>query len=674
MKKITTRHFSVFLLFLYCFTGCAHAAAVVVDDAGQRHRFSSPPTRVVSLTPSATEVLCALGVSDALVGVTYHDTHLPDIVGTAVVGGAFTPQFSVINALSPDLLIVAPRDAEKARFGRGKNAYPIWVWDDGAPLSCATANIRQLGTIFQKTEKADALIQKNSGLMSTISRKLSQIPADQRQRTLRLMMGKNGQLLTPGEDSFQTELIVAAGGIPPKMGKGDVVPVTLEKWQEFDPQVVFGCGGSPQQLELLLDQEGWKDVPAVKNSRIYDFPCNLTCRAGAHTGEFVAWLASTIYAEAFADPANWVYSPEILSEHPIAIDLPYVKRARIVETRIMDFIHRTLLVDFKLPQTVVSTTSGSRDGIRTVGNAFSPPPTWPLYHHQSADASQADLCRVLKQDPARTDLMLTGADMNNLVIKTAAYRDMKAVALVTAGVAGNALRTGKDTGAWYEPGTINILVMTNHHLSSQAATRALVTLTEAKTAALWDMDIRSVQTGREHPATGTGTDSIVVVAGEGVLLSGSGGHTKMGELIAEAVYGGVREAILKQNGKAAVRSVFERLAERGITPYELAGGPDCPCREISTAFQSDFELLMMTPRYQGFLQAAFTLSDAHVMGQLTDLSAFENWALQVAEDIAGKPVEKIEAVIGCEALPPVLDMALNALGTGLKYRKSPAVE
>ncbi|MDL2269924.1 adenosylcobinamide amidohydrolase [Desulfosarcina sp. OttesenSCG-928-A07] len=667
MKKITTRNFSVCLL-LYLFAGCAHAA-VVVDDSGQRHTFSSPPVRVVSLVPSATEILCALDVSDTLAGVTYHDTHLPEIADIPIVGGAFTPQFSVINALCPDLLIVAPRDAEKARSGRGKNPYPILVWDDGASLSGAEARTLQLGTIFQKTQNASRLVEKNAAQRALVSQKISRIPPNQRQKTIRLMLGKDGQLLTPGEDSFQTELIRAAGGIPPKMGNGRAVPVTLEKWRDFNPDVVFGCGDIHRQFAALLNQDGWKDVPAVKNSRIYTFPCVLTCRAATHTGDFSAWLASTLYGKAFADPENQIYPREILSERSISIDLPHVKNARIVETRIMDFVHQTLLVNFFRPQAIVSTASGCRDGIRTVGNAYSPPPTWGIYHERDVAQAMGDLLDVLKLDANQTDLMLTGADMKNLVVKTAGYRDMKVVALITAGVEGNALRTGKDTGAWYEPGTINILVMTNHHLSPQAAARSLVTITEAKTAALWDMDIRSVQTGAENPATGTGTDSIVVVAGEGVSLSGSGGHTKMGELIAEAVYKGVQDAIFKQNGKGAVRSVFERLAERGITPYGLTGGPDCPCQEDGNTFQSDLEAILLAPPYQGFLQASFSLSDAHQMGQLTDLLAFETWAIQVAGDIAGRPVEEIESIIGYPNLPPVLEMALNALGTGVKYRK-----
>jgi hypothetical protein len=204
--------------------------------------------------------------------------------------------------------------------------------------------------------------------------------------------------------------------------------------------------------------------------------------------------------------------------------------------------------------------------------------------------------------------------------------------------------------------------MANHKLSEMAATRAIVTITEAKTAALWDMDIRSVQNRAKYPATGTGTDTVIVVSGEGTVLNWSGGHSKMGELIADAVYRGVQEALLKQNGKARIRNVLERLEERGIYVNKFAD------------YQRDMEELMLSPKYKyarGFLESAFSLSDAQVMGQLSDTEQFKVWALTVAGNIAGRPVERIEDILDCGDVPPILDIALNALATGISRRNNP---
>ena len=643
-------------------------AAPFTDDAGQHHDYQSPPSRVVSILPSATEIICALDAAQSLAGVTYHDTHLPGVAGLPLVGGAFTPNYELINDLSPDLLIVAPRDFEAAKAERGQMTYPIVVFDDGVSLSESEVRIGWLGEIFGRPDEARRTIDQKRELMTTIGRKVDKIPIGQRHKTIRLMYS-DGRLLAPGRDSFQNEMIRAAGGIPPDFGPGAFVAVTPQKWREFQPEVVFDCGLDHQALREFLAGSDWAEVPAVRNGRLYNFPCALTCRAAANTGYFTAWLASTIYADEFADSGRLVLPQEVVAERVLPLEFDYVARARVVDFRLMDFTHRSLLIDFKRPQTIVSTDRGQRNNIMTVGNTYSPTPTWSLYHKWGFEKSQEDLFGVLNIKPEEAELMLTGADMNNLVIRRAAFKDLAVTALVTAGVEGNALRTSKDIGAWYEPGTINIIVLTNHRLTSGAATRALVTVTEAKTAALWDMDIRSVQTPLENPATGTGTDSVIIVAGEGPEITGTGGHTRMGQLIAETVYDAVQEAILKQNGKGRQRHVFERLAERGLTPHKLFGGPDCPCLEDSRSFQADLEELFLTPRYQGFLEAAFSLSDAVNLGQISNLAAFETWALAVATEIAGRPVAALDDVVGRD-LPPALQTAINALGTGLRQREA----
>ena len=641
-------------------------AAVLTDDLGQRHDFKAPPSKVVSLIPSATEVICALGAESALAGVTYHDEHLPGIAGLPVVGGAFTPRFPLINALEPDLLIVAPRDYEKALAGRSNKKYPILVLDDGVKLADSEVRIKWLGEILDKQPEAEKIIADNQAMMKLIADKLALIPLDKRKRTMRLMYA-GGKLLTPGSGYFQNEIIAAAGGRPPEFGPGAFVEVSLEKWLDFGPEVIFDCGSDHKSLREFLSSEGWAGVPAVEKGRFYNFPCALTCRAAANVGYFTAWLASSIYADEFSDPEKLVLPQELISERRLDLNLPYVARARVVDSRLMDFVHRTLLIDFKSPQTIISTDGGQREGVMAVGNSYSPTPTWGIYHRLGYEESNNLLFKILKLEPGKSELMSTGADINNLVVKSASFQDMSVTALVTAGVEGNALRTSRDVGAWYEPGTINIIIMANHRLSPRAAARAMLTVTEAKTAALWDMDIRSVQSPKLNPATGTGTDSVIIVSGEGFELNWSGGHTKLGELIAETVYGAVQEAILKQNGKPYQRHVFARMAERGLKVSTLTGGPDCPCLENAQGFQAGLEALLLEPRYQGFIEAAFSLSDARVMGQIGDLSSFETWALSVASEIAGRPVESIENIAAGD-LPEVLKMAVDALGTGLKYK------
>jgi adenosylcobinamide amidohydrolase len=99
-----------------------------------------------------------------------------------------------------------------------------------------------------------------------------------------------------------------------------------------------------------------------------------------------------------------------------------------------------------------------------------------------------------------------------------------------------------------KPGTVNILVLTNAKLTDGGLARAVITATEAKTAAFEDLKVPSSYT-KMAQATGTGTDGMIVVSGvSGPLVTYPGGHSRIGELIGKAVREAVIEALEKQNG------------------------------------------------------------------------------------------------------------------------------
>jgi len=148
--------------------------------------------------------------------------------------------------------------------------------------------------------------------------------------------------------------------------------------------------------------------------------------------------------------------------------------------------------------------------------------------------------------------MATAADMDNLVVITREYKPLTVTVLVTAGAKENALRTGLDEGTYIEGeephGTINILLLTNARLTVGAMARAIVTVTEAKTAAMEELKIPSSYT-KDAQATGTGTDNVMVVSGTtGPVATYCGGHSRLGELMGKAAYRAVLEALGKQNG------------------------------------------------------------------------------------------------------------------------------
>ena len=514
----------------------------VTDAGGQTVHLKDIPKRVVSLVPGATETFFALGAGDQIVGLTYHDTHPREANTKTIVGGFFNPSQELIEKLHPDVILLSSLHAKIRQSFADSGITLIQV--DAHTIEDGLRMIELIGKITDRNEQAAAKISHIREQFDLVSRKVAKIPATDRKRVMRLM--GSDMVMTPGDGSFQNEFIRAASGIPPSFGKsGPVVPVTEEEWLKFNPQVIYYCGNEWKLSKKFFDKPGWKDVEAVRNGNYAHFPCDLTCRASVHMGDFVSWLAGVIYAEELADENENLGPDRALETRSLTIDLPYVKTAQVIDGAMRDFPTQTLLIDFIEPMSCLNSLSGSLSEIQSVGNHYVSPPLWTALHKISTDSLQGNICKITGREPISSSFLCTGAKMDNLSVQKAQYKDMIVYALVTAGVETNAIRSSVDEGKFYEPGTINIIILSNMRLTSRARTRAIISTTEAKSAALQDLDVRSCYSPN-HQATGTGTDEVLVVEGRGKTVENAGGHSKLGELIANAVYSGVKESIALQ--------------------------------------------------------------------------------------------------------------------------------
>lgn len=640
------------------------------DHAGNKITITSRPSNVVSLSPLISEMICKIGAADALKGVTWHDTLPPEIANKNIIGGFFSPSITKIESIQPDIIFAARIQKNIIKHFNNKKQILINLKTDS--INNNYDNIMLLGRIFNKEHEAAVIVKKNKDELNIIARKVARIPNSERKRVIRLMGRKT--IMSPGDDSFQNEMIKAAGGITPVWGKkGNIVPVTKEEWIAFNPQIIYGCGGDQIVAGKFFNQPGWKDVDAIKNKKIYNFPCALTCRAATNTGYFVSWLSARIYSAEYADSKNQVTLERITNNKEVKIDLEYIKKARIAYSNIYDFPNKTLIVDFKKPMRIVSTLEGARTGITSIGNHYSPPPCWGIGHEDGLAALRARIYKIIKKSKTTASFLFTGADMDNLAIKMEKFKDMQVYALVTAGVRSNAVRMSKDNGNYYEPGTINIIILTNMKLTDRAMTRAIISATEAKTTALLDLDIRSSYNPEYYQATGTGTDNIIVAQGSGTLVDNTGGHSKMGELIAKSVYAGVQRAVYLQNGIIASRSIFQRLKDRKINIFGLITSSECECSIKKNDLNAAVEEILLNPKYSGFLKTALAISDNYEKGLLSNESSFnlwayKNWAKNISLQIAGKKIEEHKDFVRDSQMPIILKTALNAVINGAFYR------
>lgn len=216
-----------------------------------------------------------------------------------------------------------------------------------------------------------------------------------------------------------------------------------------------------------------------------------------------------------------------------------------------------------------------------------------LVNHQSCEASghaergryikelgldgyHDSACREIDLDPECVAMMGTAANMNYASVVERFDGDLSVTAVVTAGVQGNAACAG-DPAGWREmengwekiapySGTINTILLINRSVTEGTLARAVITMTEAKTAALQRLAIRSLYS--PDLATGTGTDQfcLAAVCDARKPLTSASPHVLLGELIGTAVRDATLEALRWQNGLEAsyTRGIFHALGCYGI--------------------------------------------------------------------------------------------------------------
>ncbi len=164
--------------------------------------------------------------------------------------------------------------------------------------------------------------------------------------------------------------------------------------------------------------------------------------------------------------------------------------------------------------------------------------------------------------------MITAAKIENMCHVAKTDRDISVNVVATAG-ASHGESAGEKIDADHLNGTINIIVVINGNPTDSCLVAAFVTATEAKTAALIDLDIRSRYSG--EAATGSITDSLsVATTNTGPVIELGGPASKLGQMVASCVREAVYQAIQKQDGTLPSRSVASRLKARYVPVEKLA--------------------------------------------------------------------------------------------------------
>ncbi len=220
--------------------------------------------------------------------------------------------------------------------------------------------------------------------------------------------------------------------------------------------------------------------------------------------------------------------------------------------------------------------------------------------HEHPEQIITEAAQKLGLNPQSSVGMITAADVNKFSMITTSKDNLTVSAIATAGCSLAETAGENIEVSLTPPGTINIIVAIDGNPTESCLLQAFITATEAKTASLRDLDVRSTYTG--DLATGTITDSITIIStSKGPKVKYGGPASKLGRLVGYCTREAVKDAILKNGNINPTRSIWKRFSERKmpieklITEISKTSHANIPLEEITSKISKEplFALTLM---------------------------------------------------------------------------------
>ena len=272
------------------------------SDALERSvTIAARPMRIVSLAPSVTETLFAIGAGPQVVGRTKFCNYPPEVASLPEIGGFSAKSISVeaILALEPDLVVAGSRsqkDVVAALAAQGITVFTL------APETLADieSGILMLGEITGNITKSKSLVVGMQSRTAAVTARIKTLPAEKRLRVFYEVWHE--PLTTTTRNTFIGELLTLAGAVNIFDDLTGTYPeVSAEKILELDPQAILGPSNHSDQLTAAVigARPGWDKIGAVKSGAIYIVNIDIISRAGPRVVDALEAISKLLYPKLF---------------------------------------------------------------------------------------------------------------------------------------------------------------------------------------------------------------------------------------------------------------------------------------------------------------------------------------------------------------------------------------
>lgn len=313
MRKFISTSITV-IMMLSMLSACATTTKAncktkigVVDGMGNSVCLAAPAQKIVSISPSATETLFAIGAGNQLVGRDSLSDYPVESQSVADIGESTGPDFiSAVVALKPDLVVAGDEitaDQVAELQAQGLTVYFINYPKDFEGLY---QTIRNIGALTGKDSEAEALVQSLAARVIKVQTDVKKI-TNRPMVYLELDATDPYNPITSGRGSMIDLMISMTGGENAASSlKGDGARISLKELTKQNPDLILlaNSGDSGIGLAQIKARPGWSDIKAVENSQIYSVNGDLFKIAGPRLVDGLEMLLRLMHPELYRSTAS----------------------------------------------------------------------------------------------------------------------------------------------------------------------------------------------------------------------------------------------------------------------------------------------------------------------------------------------------------------------------------
>lgn len=273
----------------------------VKDATGKEIEIKQEPSKIITLSPSITETLFALGLGDKVEGVTSNDDYPKEATEKPKVGD-MNPNIEKIISLEPDFVLIDESSMNTAEAGLQQlrdAGITVFVVPTSNSFDETYASIELIGNVTNKEDEAKKIVADMKAKIADVQQKIND--ASVKERSVFVETSDAPDIYTAGKNSYMQEMFDLIGATNIAKDGG-------ENWYKIDAEAIVK--GNPDVIIVKYDyvpnivnkikkRDGFDTITAVKENQIVQVDDNLTSRTGPRLADGLEEIAKAVYPEAF---------------------------------------------------------------------------------------------------------------------------------------------------------------------------------------------------------------------------------------------------------------------------------------------------------------------------------------------------------------------------------------